>query len=186
MLVLGAGFVAALAPELDAGTLRQSLSEIGGAFHALPIARYRESVGVFCGGGILGACLAVWWTRSRLPWRSVLLVDNRLPDMTLDALIAHVRRGYANDDQEAVQLIVKAGRARSLSVWTRCASGTVRRASQRVIDAVARTPKAPAIGDPYGSLLFVATEVRELWPHASHLVIASPEVVHRGDSAKGS
>ncbi len=191
LLATGAcGVVASrVAPEVDLRTLRESLDRLSPALAGLAGWRaYEASAAPFAIGLVVGGCAALWWAHGRLRWRSVLLVDNRQPDMTLEALLAHVQRHASRSGPEALGLIAGAARAGALSIWSGSASGAMRRLPRRLVKtALTRHFEGMSDGPgqaiaPRNELFFVQTEVRLLWPAARSIVIAGRTALRRGDS----
>ena len=177
-----------VATEMDLRTLRESLDGLSPTLATLASWRsYEASAAPFAAGLIVGWRGALWWAHSRLRWRSVLLVDNRQPDMTLDALLLHVQRHAARSAPEALGLIAGAARAGTLSIWSGSASGAVRRLPQRFINTALNRHLDGFSSDgkimlPRNELFFVQTEVRLLWPTAASVVITPGSALRRGNS----
>lgn len=176
-----AGATIALASALLAGGLRLSGMRLTHRLEAIT-ADVRNAADsqigwagiAFAAGVALGWSMALAWLGDRLRRRSLLLVDERGPDMSFRHAVEYVRDrvgGERAGHRGAATLIVEAARNGTLSLWQKGPSNLVRRVSRRQIVRASSQLAALAERMDAGQTMIAAAdmrllriEVERLWP----------------------
>lgn len=128
-----------------------------------------------CGAGIvLGWLIGARHVISTVRRQSLVLIDERRPDMPLEAGVRHVRlfsRQVLSDDREAIAAIIDAAKLGRLSLWQPSLPNTMRRMTRKQLgllasDAVHVSTPPRSVGARINTsrLCLLRDEVERIWP----------------------